>query len=54
MTEPENIYPANREAVVKWYADFVTASVVDPFVNILGIMTNPYYIEIPNAKDACK
>ncbi|MCW6007115.1 VOC family protein [Micromonospora sp. CPCC 205371] len=25
---------------------FVTASVVDPFGNILGIMTNPHYLEI--------
>jgi hypothetical protein len=24
----------------------VTASVVDPFGNILGIMTNPHYVEI--------
>jgi predicted enzyme related to lactoylglutathione lyase len=27
-------------------AGFVTASVVDPFGNILGIMYNPHYIEI--------
>ncbi|WP_067706979.1 VOC family protein [Nocardia yamanashiensis] len=25
---------------------FVTASVVDPFGNVLGIMTNPHYLEI--------
>jgi len=25
---------------------FLTASVVDPFGNILGIMTNPHYLEI--------
>lgn len=25
---------------------FITASVVDPFGNILGIMTNPHYLEI--------
>ena len=25
---------------------FVTASVVDPFGNILGVMTNPHYLEI--------
>lgn len=24
---------------------FVTASVVDPFGNILGVMTNPHYLE---------
>ncbi|MDP9815701.1 VOC family protein [Spirilliplanes yamanashiensis] len=27
-------------------AGFVTASVVDPFGNILGIMTNPHYLEM--------
>ncbi|MEV0202188.1 VOC family protein [Nonomuraea sp. NPDC050691] len=25
---------------------FVTASVVDPFGNVLGIMTNPHYLEV--------
>lgn len=30
---------------------FVTASVVDPFGNILGIMTNPHYLEILNSKN---
>lgn len=25
---------------------FVTASVVDPFGNILGIMTNPHYLQV--------
>ncbi len=24
---------------------FVTASVVDPFGNVLGVMTNPHYVE---------
>jgi len=28
------------------YGSFVTASVIDPFGNILGIMTNPHYLEI--------
>jgi hypothetical protein len=27
-------------------AGFVTASVVDPFGNILGIMYNPHYLEV--------
>jgi len=31
---------------------FVTASVVDPFVNILGIMSNPHYLEIRNDRYA--
>lgn len=30
--------------------DFVTASVIDPFGNILGIMTNKHYLEILKAK----
>ncbi|NMN97311.1 VOC family protein [Antrihabitans stalactiti] len=25
---------------------FVTASVIDPFGNILGVMTNPHYLEV--------
>ena len=34
------------EALTKREAGFVTASVVDPFGNILGIMYNPHYLEI--------
>jgi len=30
-------------------AGFVTASVVDPFGNILGIMENPHYLEVLRA-----
>lgn len=30
-------------------AGFVTASVVDPFGNVLGIMYNPHYVEILDA-----
>ncbi len=33
---------------------FVTASVVDPFGNILGVMTNPHYLEFLTAKNASK
>lgn len=37
-------------------SDFTTASVIDPFGNILGVMHNPHYIEIhedlPSAKQA--
>jgi predicted enzyme related to lactoylglutathione lyase len=31
---------------------FVTASVVDPFGNILGVMVNPHYLEILEARPA--
>jgi predicted enzyme related to lactoylglutathione lyase len=31
---------------------FITASVVDPFGNILGIMYNPHYLEILNSRQA--
>ncbi|TWF79171.1 putative enzyme related to lactoylglutathione lyase [Pseudonocardia hierapolitana] len=31
---------------------FVTASVVDPFGNILGVMYNPHYLEILGASSA--
>ena len=37
------------EALTKREAGFVTASVVDPFGNILGIMHNPHYLEILNS-----
>jgi predicted enzyme related to lactoylglutathione lyase len=30
-------------------AGFITASVVDPFGNILGLMYNPHYLEILNS-----
>lgn len=32
--------------------NFVTASVVDPFGNILGIMTNKHYLEVFDQKNA--
>jgi predicted enzyme related to lactoylglutathione lyase len=28
------------------YGNFCTASVVDPFGNVLGIMSNPHYVEV--------
>lgn len=28
------------------YGNFSTASVVDPFGNVLGIMSNPHYVEV--------
>ena len=31
---------------------FVTASVIDPFGNILGIMYNPHYVEVLGARRA--
>ena len=34
------------EPLVNREAGFVTASVVDPFGNVLGLMYNPHYLEI--------
>ena len=34
------------EPVTPRSAGFVTASVVDPFGNVLGVMTNPHYLEM--------
>ena len=35
------------QPITQWgEAGFVTASVVDPFGNILGIMYNPHYLEV--------
>jgi len=31
---------------------FITASVVDPFGNILGIMYNPHYLEVLKSKES--
>ena len=35
-----------RQPVTERGAGFVTASVVDPFGNVLGVMTNPHYLEM--------
>jgi predicted enzyme related to lactoylglutathione lyase len=35
-----------REPLTHREAGFITASVVDPFGNILGLMYNPHYLEI--------
>jgi predicted enzyme related to lactoylglutathione lyase len=34
------------EPLTKREAGFITASVVDPFGNILGLMYNPHYVEV--------
>ena len=39
-----------HEPIVERSDDFVTASVVDPFGNILGVMYNPHYVEILAAR----
>lgn len=31
---------------------FVTASVVDPFGNVLGVMSNPHYVEMAAARNS--
>ena len=36
-----------HQPVTKWgSAGFVTASVVDPFGNVLGVMYNPHYVDV--------
>jgi predicted enzyme related to lactoylglutathione lyase len=35
-----------HEGITERGEGFVTASVVDPFGNILGVMTNPHYLEM--------
>ncbi|SIO38519.1 VOC family protein [Chitinophaga niabensis] len=37
------------EPIIQRGAGFVTASVLDPFGNILGIMYNPHYLEVFNS-----
>jgi len=38
------------EALIVREAGFITASVVDPFGNILGVTYNPHYLGIPNRR----
>jgi predicted enzyme related to lactoylglutathione lyase len=42
------------EPITKRSEDFITASVVDPFGNVLGIMHNPHYLEILEARQAAR
>jgi hypothetical protein len=37
---------AEHEPPTERGAGFITASVIDPFGNILGIMHNPHYLEV--------
>ncbi|WP_199432114.1 VOC family protein [Qaidamihabitans albus] len=46
MGAKEDEAPSDREA------GFVTASVVDPFGNILGVMYNPHYLAIVGGDEA--
>ncbi|XVQ15463.1 VOC family protein [Spirillospora sp. CA-255316] len=42
-----------HQPITEWgTAGFVTASVVDPFGNILGIMYNPHYLDVLAGKPA--
>ncbi|MFC4555466.1 VOC family protein [Georgenia faecalis] len=38
------------EPVIAREAGFVTASFVDPFGNVLGVMNNPHYLEVQAAR----
>lgn len=38
-----------REPIIQRGEGFVTASVTDPFGNVLGIMYNPHYLEVLNS-----
>lgn len=37
---------AEHQGIREWGPGFVTASVVDPFGNILGVMTNKHYLDV--------
>lgn len=39
------------EPVIQRGESFATASVIDPFGNILGVMYNPHYLEIIGSKE---
>lgn len=38
------------EPLIEREAGFKTASVVDPFGNVLGLMYNPHYLEVVERK----
>jgi hypothetical protein len=40
------------DPITKRENNFVTASVVDPFGNVLGIMRNPHYLEMLESRTA--
>lgn len=40
------------EPPIKREAGFITAAVLDPFGNVLGVMYNPHYLEMLTAKGA--
>ena len=40
-----------HEPMIRREAGFVTASVVDPFGNVLGVMYNPHYLDVLGAAD---
>lgn len=44
----KNMGAVEHEGITERGAGFVTASVVDPFGNILGLMYNPHYVETWN------
>ncbi|HLV03739.1 VOC family protein [uncultured Georgenia sp.] len=45
---------AEYEPVTKRSEDFTTASFVDPFGNVLGIMHNPHWLQIAAARDGAR
>jgi predicted enzyme related to lactoylglutathione lyase len=45
---------AEYDPITERESGFVTASVVDPFGNVLGVMHNPHYLEVLAARGAAQ
>lgn len=52
LTRVKAMGAAEYEPLIKREAGFITASVIDPFGNILGLMHNPHYLEMLDARHA--
>lgn len=47
MEKAKNLGATDYQPLTQWgEAGFTTASVIDPFGNILGLMYNPHYLEV--------
>ncbi|MFI0424135.1 VOC family protein [Spongiactinospora sp. 9N601] len=42
------------QPITTWESGFATASVLDPFGNVLGIMYNPHYLEMLEGRSAVR
>jgi predicted enzyme related to lactoylglutathione lyase len=51
LTRLRDLGATDHEPVTPRESGFVTASVVDPFGNVLGVMYNPHYLDVLRKRD---